>query len=314
MANLAIKGHATRGKEVIEILEMLGGKNVVNLDGSFNRSFYYIDTTGFICNGYGTGKLVGMDSYTLEEFLVKYPYKVGDKVFYKYENTTYFIKKMFWENDKILYELSDEVYSDGCSLPDTLIFDVDVVKLQPNKEETMEESTNKVIFGRKAQSCDIMIKVTKKDIKEIKINIPEDYKVFRIDDDNKIVLIKKQSQYPKTYEDCCDILGVDTQFCMKYLPHNTFSYKDKIIYNLQELLICRDTYWKIAGKQMGLDKPWEPDWSSGLNKCCLLNCENRIIKSTLASANAILAFPTKEMRDTFYENFKDLIEQCKELL
>jgi hypothetical protein len=28
----------------------------------------------------------------------------------------------------------------------------------------------------------------------------------------------------------------------------------------------------------------------------------------------ILAFPTEEMRDTFYENFKDLIEQCKELL
>lgn len=27
-----------------------------------------------------------------------------------------------------------------------------------------------------------------------------------------------------------------------------------------------------------------------------------------------LAFPTAEMRDTFYENFKDLIEQCKELL
>ena len=30
--------------------------------------------------------------------------------------------------------------------------------------------------------------------------------------------------------------------------------------------------------------------------------------------NTVLAFPTKEMRDAFYENFKDLIEQCKELL
>ena len=86
--------------------------------------------------------------FILEEFLVKYPYKVGDKVFYKYDNKTYFIRKMFWENGKVLYELSDEVYSD--SLPDTLIFDVDVVKLQPFKEETMEEtmeeSANKDIF------------------------------------------------------------------------------------------------------------------------------------------------------------------------
>ena len=30
--------------------------------------------------------------------------------------------------------------------------------------------------------------------------------------------------------------------------------------------------------------------------------------------NIILTFPTEEMRDTFYENFKELIEQCKELL
>jgi hypothetical protein len=30
--------------------------------------------------------------------------------------------------------------------------------------------------------------------------------------------------------------------------------------------------------------------------------------------NHILVFPTAEMRDAFYENFKDLIESCKELL
>jgi hypothetical protein len=30
--------------------------------------------------------------------------------------------------------------------------------------------------------------------------------------------------------------------------------------------------------------------------------------------SCILAFPTVEMRDTFYENFKELIDECKELL
>ena len=33
MAKLVIKGHETRGKEVIEILEMLGGYNYYNLSG-----------------------------------------------------------------------------------------------------------------------------------------------------------------------------------------------------------------------------------------------------------------------------------------
>ena len=33
---LAIRGHSTRGKEVIELLEMMGGKNVRKLDGEAN--------------------------------------------------------------------------------------------------------------------------------------------------------------------------------------------------------------------------------------------------------------------------------------
>jgi hypothetical protein len=45
-----------------------------------------------------------------------------------------------------------------------------------------------------------------------------------------------------------------------------------------------------------------------------LLCE--IAKDTMPNciANYLLDFPTEEIRDTFYENFKDLIEACKELL
>ena len=42
MAKLAIKGHPTRGKEVIEILEMFGGKNSNYCDGQFINSIYFI--------------------------------------------------------------------------------------------------------------------------------------------------------------------------------------------------------------------------------------------------------------------------------
>ena len=35
MAKLAIKGHKTRGKEIIEILKMMGGKNNNNCCGKF---------------------------------------------------------------------------------------------------------------------------------------------------------------------------------------------------------------------------------------------------------------------------------------
>ena len=43
---------------------------------------------------------------------------------------------------------------------------------------------------------------------------------------------------------------------------------------------------------------------------------NKVVKDFcgVGDVNVILTFPTEEMRDAFYENFKDLIEGCKELL
>ena len=83
---------------------------------------------------------------------------------------------------------------------------------------------------------------------------------------------------------------------------------------LQQLLICRDAYWKIAGEQMGLIKPWKPDWKSGNHKFCIFTLKSEVSTGEYYKYNKTLAFPTEEMRDTFYENFKELIEECKELL
>lgn len=40
MSQLAIKGHATRGEEVIQLLEMLGGKSNGNMNW-YNDDLYY---------------------------------------------------------------------------------------------------------------------------------------------------------------------------------------------------------------------------------------------------------------------------------
>ena len=66
---------------------------------------------------------------------------------------------------------------------------------------------------------------------------------------------------------------------------------------------------------MGLGKPWEPDWSTEDEiKYVIEVYRNNVRTNSQGYSNTILAFPTAEMRDAFYENFKDLIEQCKELL
>jgi hypothetical protein len=84
--------------------------------------------------------------------------------------------------------------------------------------------------------------------------------------------------------------------------------------SLFRLRMCRDAYWKIYGEQMGLGKPWEPDLENE-ELYCIQNYNKQItISRTNTAFNKILIFPTEEMRDVFYKNFKHLIEQCKELL
>lgn len=164
--------------------------------------------------------------------------------------------------------------------------------------------------------------------------LPEGY-VFKDENGNiinatKIVMEKKEKNYPKTYEECCKILGVDPNNFLTITncyegEVETTDYERVLLNNLAslwELRICRDAYWKLAGEEMGLGKPWKPDWeNSEERRYSIVNIEGDInlLETTLTKwvlkvTNKILVFPTIKMRDAFYENFKDLIENCKELL
>lgn len=157
--------------------------------------------------------------------------------------------------------------------------------------------------------------------KDMELIIPYNQEI--VIDNGKYILRDKKPQYPKTYGECCDVLGVDDRL---YLTHRwninydeilVDDYSDKVcdlLNGLRSLLICRDAYWKIAGEQMGLDKPWKPEFKFGKKKYCIMTKDNRVITATVEETNRILNFPTEEMRDTFYENFKELIDECKELL
>lgn len=139
---------------------------------------------------------------------------------------------------------------------------------------------------------------------------PDGYQ-FKDDNGNvinatKIVLEKIKKEYPKTYKECLAILN--------YNIGRVSGYKASLLAKLQDLLVCRDAYWKIAGEELGLGKSWKPDWADNNAKYSIYTIKGALTKAISCYDGAILAFPTVEMQDAFYENFKDLIEQCKELL
>ena len=118
---LAIKGHPTRGKEVIELLEMLGGSNIHNLTGNDNYSYYSIK--GFkneIRDELYIFANENMHFFTLEEFLEKFPYKVGDIVETRKDEEGV-IKQMRWVDNDIVYWVNSHK---TCDWTETLSVDV----------------------------------------------------------------------------------------------------------------------------------------------------------------------------------------------
>jgi hypothetical protein len=274
MANLAIKGHRIQGDKVIKLLEILGGKNNHHYLGHNDSWVYYINKEGCITLDFDVSKF---SVFTLEDFLEKFPYKVGDKVLY--HQTYAVINKMKWNGEEIEYvvECKKELW-------ETTIF-----YLEPYKEETMEKEISGAIIDR-------FICLEGYDFYDDKGNVI---------DTKEIIMKKKQPKYPKTYEDCCKVLLLNPE-------RATYSvcgleYKRHLIVNFQRLLVCRDAYWKITGN-------WKPNFTNYEEKFIITYLYGKVYSTVSTNYNRVLVFPTEEMRDAFYENFKKLIEECKELL
>lgn len=146
------------------------------------------------------------------------------------------------------------------------------------------------------------------DDNKIKLKLHDD-KYDIIVENGNIYAIKKKLVYPKYYNECCSILGFNSKFDLNYITTHDFVYDYKM-QNLYRVLICRDAYWKIAGD-------WKPNYTNTLSndvKYVIEVNKGILTRSTCADVNKILVFPTAEMRDIFLENFRGLIEECKEFI
>lgn len=407
---LAIKGHPTRGNEVIKLLEMLGGHNGSNVKGNKSDYVYFITVSGNI--GCRDINCILIDYFTLEEFLEKFPFKVGDAVCVEglcapinkmewdpvsqevrylvsmltAENTVtikwYAVKELINWNAGLLVNkeieeeyakqrnkrLLDQLYENGLKAmfkehdivtvvakggrsrwiceyksakadqlsyyrgtyvvtgddyKEDLMYDsnYDINDSDTIRQATPGEVTLFERLVRKIEKPNILaellehIKTTSKedlekefeDIKEWS-NVGPTVEEFRAFCES----VNRKPKYPTTYAECCKVLKKNpdiTPEIRMVSPEESLLFSKFIM-----LKRCRDAYWKIYGEEMGLDSPWEPDWNDLNRKYFIsLTCDGIGLYDDFRNPQ-VLAFPTQEMRDAFYVNFKDLIEQCKELL
>ena len=106
---IAIQGHPTRGKEVIQILESLGGKNTEKLEGIY-KTFYYIDNKNEIGDDHKDNFPPTYKLYTLDEFEKEFPFKVGDIILSKATNNPHEIVALEWFNNKLCYKLDSGLH------------------------------------------------------------------------------------------------------------------------------------------------------------------------------------------------------------
>lgn len=113
MSKLAILGHPERGEEVIQILEMLVGINKEEHNGENNRLWYSIDERNEINFFTHAFDLNDYFFFTIEEFLEKFPYKVGDKVNYPCKGCIKTITSMEWDTylNAVTYKLDNRIYT-----------------------------------------------------------------------------------------------------------------------------------------------------------------------------------------------------------
>lgn len=109
---------------------------------------------------------------------------------------------------------------------------------------------------------------------------------------------KKPSKFPKTSAEAHLMMTIDDEDLLAEDMRNFIS-----------LIEARNVYWKLDGN-------WKPHWSplSANDKHCIKIVGDEIRIGACDIDRHTLVFPTWEMCYEFYENFKDLINSCKDYL
>ena len=151
--------------------------------------------------------------------------------------------------------------------------------------------------------------------KELNIIAPEGYEIDKENSTIEKIVFKKINELPKTWEELKYVSGayisnlsnvatvdsIKTDYCNKRI----FPTKE-----LAEAALALAQLLQLRDKYNGYNKGFI------FNKYnyCITFSNNSICKSRDVSTQRVLSFRTRELRDEFYNNFKDLIEIAKPLL
>ena len=156
--------------------------------------------------------------------------------------------------------------------------------------------------------------------KTITFNIPKGYVIDKENStDSNIVLKLVEPSKPKTWEEYCKKMEGKSSYvftdstnkiCSSRFIGEPFlaQFEDK---EDIEAFVALSKLLKLRKEWIG---DWKFNWSNDSKKYIICNYAGAVIKDILFNTAHCLSFPTPEMRDEFFDCFKDYIEQAKTLI
>ena len=285
---IAIQGHSTRGKEVIQILESLGGKNRNYFVGGRFSQYYFINCYGNIDLDLKTN-LLNCKFYTLEEFEKEFPFKVGDKI--KYISSIGIIKEYCYINNELAYKIESADLGIIATMP--------AKELKPYKEMerniTLTLEKAKEWYKKGGELKEIALQAfTEKELNPLPRSWEEFCKKYSVKEGESWL-----GEQNRIHTCTASYDGMDRIY-KNWTPSKKSAEAHLAMIQLEQLRNC---WW--GG--------WEPEWDSS-TKYCIHLIKNELVVGVSKIISRFLVFPTREMAEEFLECFRDLIEKAGDLI
>ena len=275
---IAIQACPTRGKEIISLLESLGGIKG-NLTGSGTLLTYYISEDNIIRfstppNGYKV--------YTLEEFEKEFPFKIGDMVTI-ITDRPYKIVALEYHVGNLTYKLDN-----GLNYNPKVLTPYKEMKEERNITLTLDKA--KEWYKKGGELKEIALQAfTEKELN----SLPRSWEEFAennarmgyyISADGKPLMCASSGKLSSPH----------------VCPSKKSAEAHLAMIQLEQLRNC---WWN----------GWEPIWDIS-QKYCIYLSHNEVQVRMCTNVARFLTFPTKEMAIEFLECFRSLIETAGDLI
>lgn len=153
----------------------------------------------------------------------------------------------------------------------------------------------------------------------IEVEVPDGYKAVYDKDTQKVEIVKVE--LPKSWEEFCENNPIKAgEYFINEYSEIIYAAEKHRAANLKNILPNKETaeaflaLMQLVQLRDCYRQGWTPDWKDGKNKFSIEIIDGEITTYWDNRRSRILSFQSIEVRDEFLKNFRDLIEEAKELI